>query len=126
MLKSSNDYDLIIKVATKGLVATATDEDSAKFGYFVYRIALAKDALVVDSGFDNRDKVKEALAWYQNAFDSATPNRRKKSAQRYLFIRQNSRNPIDQPLIDHEYSQPDPQLMRSGLLAARKDQLDEE
>lgn len=126
LLQSSNDYDLIIKVATKGLVATATDEDSAKFGYFVYRIALAKDALVVDSGFDNRDKVKEALAWYQNAFDSASPARRKKAAQRYLFIRQNSRNPINQPLIDHEYSQPDPQLMQSGLLDAQKDQLDEE
>lgn len=81
---------------------------------------------MVASGFDNRDKVKEALAWYQNAFDSATPNCREKAAQRYLFIRQNSKYPIDQPLIDHEYSQPDPQLMRSGLLAAKKDQQDEE
>lgn len=120
LLKSSNDYDLIIKVATKGLIATATDEDSAKFGYFVYRIALAKDAQVVASGFDNRDKVKEALAWYQNAFDSATPNRRKKSAQRYLFIRQNSRNPIDQPLIDHEYAQPDPERLQRDLMTAAK------
>ena len=127
LLKSSNDYDTIIKVATQGLVATATDENSANFGYFVYRIALAKDAQVVGSGFDNRDKVKEALAWYQNAFDSATPNRRKKAAQRYLFIRQNSRNPIDRPLIDHEYSQPDPERVRRDLMtAAKKEQPDEE
>lgn len=120
VLQSSNDYDLIIKVATHGLVATATDENSANFGYFVYRIALAKDAQVVDSGFDNRDKVKEALAWYQNAFDSATPNCREKAAQRYLFIRQNSKYPIDQPLIDHEYSQPDPERLRRDLMTAVK------
>lgn len=120
VLQSSNDYDLIIKVATHGLVATATDENSANFGYFVYRIALAKDAQVVASGFDNREKVQEALAWYQNAFDSATPNRRKKSAQRYLFIRQNSRNPIDQPLIDHEYAQPDPERLQRDLMTAAK------
>lgn len=120
LLNSSNDYDLIIKVATQGLVATATDENSAHFGYFVYRIALAKDAQVVDSGFDNRDKVKEALDWYQNAFDSAIPIRREKAAQRYLFIRQNSKYPIDQPLIKHEQFQPDPERLRRDLITAAK------
>lgn len=75
---------------------------------------------MVASDFDNLDKVKEALAWYQNAFDSATPNRRKKSAQRYLFIRQNSRNPINQPLIDHEYAQPDPERLQRDLMTAAK------
>lgn len=112
LLTDSNDYDLIIKVATKGLISTAMDEDSARFGYFVYRIALAKDALVVDSGFDNRDKVLEALAWYQNAFDSVSSPRREKAAQRYLFIRQNSKYPIDQPLINHERCLPDPKRLR--------------
>lgn len=120
LLNSSNDYDLIIKVATQGLVATATDENSAHFGYFVYRIALAKDAQVVDSGFDNRDKVKEALDWYQNAFDSAIPIRREKAAQRYLFIRQNSKYPIDQLLIKHEQFQPDPERLRRDLITAAK------
>ena len=65
---------------------------------------------------------KQDAQWHQK---SLTPLRQK-AAQRYLFIRQNSKYPIDQPLIDHEYSQPDPQLMRSGLLAAKKDQQDEE
>lgn len=112
LLKSSNDYDLIIKVATKGLVATATDDDSAHFGYFVYRIALAKDAQVVASGFDNRDKVLEALAWYQNAFDNGSPSARQKVATRHLFLRQNSKAPIDQPLINHERCLPDPKRLR--------------
>lgn len=112
LLKSSNDYDLIIKVATKGLVATATDDDSAHFGYFIYRIALAKDAQVVASGFDNRDKVLEALAWYQNAFDNGSPGTRQKVATRHLFLRQNSKVPIDQPLINHERCLPDPKRLR--------------
>ena len=120
ILKSSNDYDLIIKVATKGLVATATDENSANFGYFVYRIALAKDAQVVASGFDNRDKVLEALAWYQNAFDNGSPGTRQKVARRHLFLRQNSEAPIDQPLIDHEYAQPDPERLQRDLMTAAK------
>ena len=121
LLAESNDYDLIIKVATKGLVATATDEGSAHFGYFVYRIALAKDAQVVASDFDNPDKVVEVLAWYQNAFDNAaTDTHRKNIARRHLFIRQNSKAPIDQPLIEHEYTLPDPEKLRSVFLAAKK------
>lgn len=120
LLKSSNDYDLIIKVATKGLVATATDDDSAHFGYFVYRIALAKDAQVVASGFDNRDKVLEALAWYQNAFDNGSPGTRQKVATRHLFLRQNSKAPIDQPLINHERCLPDPKRLRRDLMTSAK------
>ena len=127
LLAESNDYDLIIKVATKGLVATATDEDSAHFGYFVYRIALAKDAQVVSSGFDNRDRILDALSWYQNAYDNAAVDtHRENIARRYLFIRQNSKYPNDQPLIEHEHTLPDPEKLRSAFLAAKKIQEESE
>lgn len=116
LLSESNAYDTITKVAMQGLVATATNVNSANFGYFVYRIALAKDAQVVAAGFDNKDKVLEALNWYQNAFDCFSGSA-EYIAKRYLFIRQNSMNPIDRPLIDHPLALSDPEKIRQKALS---------
>jgi tetratricopeptide (TPR) repeat protein len=73
VLGKSTDYQLIVKVARRGVRNTAQEQPSANIGYFVYREALALDAIVCDAddireGFRNGDRVRDALVTYRCAY----------------------------------------------------------
>ncbi len=100
ILDDSEEYDLIIKVAQKGIKNTAQEQPSSRIGYFVYRSALAKDALVVKESYGNRAKIEEALTEYQCAFDlNQSMGYAKTISERYAVLCQNAKSPIvDMPL----------------------------
>lgn len=64
---------LIIKVARKGIQSTAQEQPSANIGYFLYREALALDALIAmkddGKGYSVEDDVKNALDCYECAYE---------------------------------------------------------
>ena len=73
VLDESTDYKLIAKVAQRGVRNTAQAQPSANIGYFVYREALALDAIVCDAddvreGFRNVERVRDALLAYRCAY----------------------------------------------------------
>jgi len=73
VLGQSTDYKLIAKVAQRGVRNTAQAQPSANIGYFVYREALALDAIVCDAddvreGFRNVERVRDALMTYRCAY----------------------------------------------------------
>ena len=73
VLGDSTDYELIARVARRGLRNTAQDQPSADAGYFMYREALALDAAVCNEaderdGFRNGGRVREALVAYRCAY----------------------------------------------------------
>lgn len=73
VLGDSTDYEFIARVARRGTRNTAQDQPSASIGYFVYREALALDALVCDAaderdGFRNGERVRNALVAYRCAY----------------------------------------------------------
>jgi len=100
ILDDSEEYDLIIKVARKGIKNTAQEQPSSRIGYFVYRSALAKDALVVKEEYQNRAKIEEALTEYQCAYDlNQSMSYAKTISERYAILCQNAKSPIvDMPL----------------------------
>ncbi len=73
ILEESMDFDLVIRVATRGILCCATEQPSStSLGYFTYREALARDAklyLAGDSvdGFGSEPKVRMVLGLYQTA-----------------------------------------------------------
>lgn len=69
LLDDSNDYALIIDIANKGLLNTTQEQPSSSISFFMYRKALALDAIAVLDKFSNPNKVKEALLAYQSAYD---------------------------------------------------------
>ena len=73
VLGDSTDYELIARVAQRGVRNTAQAQPSANIGYFMYREALALDALVCDAaderdGFRNGERVRNALVAYRCAY----------------------------------------------------------
>lgn len=73
VLGESADYDLIARVAQRGVRNTAQAQPSANIAYFVYREALALDAMVCDAaderdGFRNAERVRAALTAYRCAY----------------------------------------------------------
>ena len=73
VLGDSTDYKLIAKVARRGVRNTARPQPTASIGYFVYREALALDAIVCDAddareGFRNVERVRDALVTYRCAY----------------------------------------------------------
>lgn len=73
VLGDSTDYRLIAKVAQRGVRNTAQAQPSANIGYFVYREALALDAIVCDAddvheGFRNVERVRDVLVTYRCAY----------------------------------------------------------
>lgn len=69
LLDDSNDYALIIDIANKGLLNTTQEQPSSSIGFFMYRKALALDAIAVLDNFSNPNKIREALLTYQSAYD---------------------------------------------------------
>ena len=69
LLDDTNDYELIIQTAKKGIRNAKTEQLSASVGYFAYRWALALDAIVADENYANPVRVKETLVRYQAAYD---------------------------------------------------------
>lgn len=69
LLDDSNDYALIIDIANKGLLNTTQEQPSSSIGFFMYRKALALDAIAVLDNFSNPNKIREALLAYQSAYD---------------------------------------------------------
>jgi tetratricopeptide (TPR) repeat protein len=73
VLGGSTDYKLIARVARRGVRNTTQEQPGASIGYFVYREALALDAIVCDAdddreGFRNVERVREALVTYRCAY----------------------------------------------------------
>lgn len=73
VLGASTDYKLIVKVAQRGVRNTAQAQPSANIGYFVYREALALDAIVCDAddvreGYRNVERVRDTLVTYRSAY----------------------------------------------------------
>lgn len=102
VLDIRDDYEQIIQIAQKGIQFTTQKQPSSRIGYFIYRSALAKDALIVRSDFRNKQDIQEALREYQCAYDlnQDNPEYAGTIAQRYAILSQNAKNPVtDIPLV---------------------------
>ena len=96
ILKKSLEYDLILRVAQKGLSFSAAEQNSEHMGYFSYRLALAKTALVIESDYRNKADIEEALTCCQRAFDLVTFQSYADDLKRcYVQLCENPQNPID-------------------------------
>ena len=58
ILKDTTEYEKIILIAKKGVQFTAQEQPSARLGYFVYRSALARDALIVLGNYGNKQTIQ--------------------------------------------------------------------
>lgn len=96
ILKKSLKYDLILRIAQKGLSFSAAEQNSEHMGYFSYRLALAKTALVIESDYRNKADIEEALTCCQRAFDLVTFQSYADDLKRcYVQLCENPQNPID-------------------------------
>ena len=96
ILKKSLEYDLILRIAQKGLSFSAAEQNSEHMGYFSYRLALAKTALVIESDYRNKADIEEALTCCQRAFDLVTFQSYADDLKRcYVQLCENPQNPID-------------------------------
>lgn len=96
ILKKSLEYDLILRIAQKGLSFSAAEQNSEHMGYFSYRLALAKTALVIESDYRNKADIEEALTCCQRAFDLVTFQSYADDLKRcYAQLCENPQNPID-------------------------------
>lgn len=71
ILDDSNNYNLIIKTARRGIRNSKTVQLSASVGYFAYRWALALDAMCADEDYEKESRIEEALRKYQAAYNIA-------------------------------------------------------
>lgn len=70
LLDDSNNYELIINICNEGLKNSAQEQPSARIGFFMYRKALAMDAMLHEKRFTgNPREVIDGLRWYQTAYD---------------------------------------------------------
>lgn len=101
ILGHTTEYEHIVEVADKGVQFTAQEQPSARMGYFRYRSAMAKDAIICRDQYKNKQTIQEALREYQCAFDLNSDSQYGKTIQeRYAALSQNSQNPVtDVPLI---------------------------
>lgn len=80
----------------KGLSFSAAEQNSEHMGYFSYRLALAKTALVIESDYRNKADIEEALTCCQRAFDLVTFQSYADDLKRcYVQLCENPQNPID-------------------------------
>lgn len=76
LLADTDEYDRIIEVATVGLRCAATKERKVQTGYFLYRMALAKDckihaaASTGANAYGNKDQVLDSLRMYALAYST--------------------------------------------------------
>lgn len=72
------------------------EQNSEHMGYFSYRLALAKTALVIESDYRNKADIEEALTCCQRAFDLVTFQSYADDLKRcYVQLCENPQNPID-------------------------------
>ena len=90
ILKKSLEYDLILRIAQKGLSFSAAEQNSEHMGYFSYRLAL-----VIESNYRNKADIEEALTCCQRAFDLVTFQLRRDDALFFASVCENPQNPID-------------------------------
>ena len=96
ILNNSVEYDLILRIAQKGLSFSAAELGSFAMGYFSYRLALAKTALVIAGDYRNKADIEEALTCCQRAFDLVTFQSYEDDLKRcYVQLCENPQNPID-------------------------------
>lgn len=72
MVKGTDNYEDILRIAQKGIGDAAQDKPSARVGYFLFHEALALDAKLCSagdshSGYRNSDQVEEVLVAYEAA-----------------------------------------------------------
>jgi len=101
ILSETGEYKEIIRVALEAIKNTAQDQPSFKVGYAAFMLALAKDALIVEDEYSNRDKILEALADYQCAYDlNAGRPYAKTIEERYAILCQKAKPAVtDRPLL---------------------------
>lgn len=82
LLGDTDDYDRVIEVATIGIRASGIDEKSVNTGYFIFRLALAKDCKIhaasySANGYGNAELVRDALRTFALAYslDSSSSHR---------------------------------------------------
>ncbi|MBS5450773.1 MAG: hypothetical protein KHY83_08735 [Coriobacteriia bacterium] len=106
ILGDSTDYDLIIKVAQRGIRNTARSQPAASVGYFVYRQALALDAIICDArerdGYGNPEKVREALMTYRCAYGRVTNEKYRSNIRDRYSILCHKSGILDLPLEEKE------------------------
>lgn len=106
ILGDSTDYDLIIKVAQRGIRNTARAQPAASVGYFVYRQALALDAIICDArerdGYGNAEKVREALMTYRCAYGLVTNEKYRATIRDRFSILRHKSGVLDLSLEDKD------------------------
>lgn len=65
----SHAYELIVKVAKRGIRDSKNKLWNPMLDYFAYRWALARDAQVADADYQNKEDILDALKLYQAAYD---------------------------------------------------------
>ncbi|MBQ7099535.1 MAG: hypothetical protein IJO05_07450 [Oscillospiraceae bacterium] len=100
ILEDTHEYAEIVKIAKRGIQFTAQEQPSANMGYFVYRWAMALDALAIQGGYKVPDDIKNALKVYQVAYELNKGRSYAKTIKtRYFILSRNQLNPIyDMPL----------------------------
>lgn len=68
LLDESTDYARIIEICDRGLDCTTQEQPSASIGFFIYRKALAMDAMLRSKNYKEED-VLETMLNYQVAYD---------------------------------------------------------
>lgn len=88
VLGKSTDHALIAKVARRGVLSTAQAQPSASIGYFMYREALALDAIACENDFANAAQVRDAMTAYRCAYGmlSDRPGYRATIERRYSVL----------------------------------------
>lgn len=108
ILGDSTDYDLIIKVAQRGIRNTARTQPAAGVGYFVYRQGLALDAIICDArerdGYGNPEKVREALMTYRCAYGLVSNEKYRATIRDRYSILAHKSGILDLPLEDKDPS----------------------
>lgn len=101
LLDDSNNYKLIIQICEKGLRNTTQEQPSAAIGFFMYRKALALDAKAHSEEFQNDATIKDALKFYQAAYDLNQDRQYSRTIeQRYSVLRPYAKN--FEPLVKRE------------------------
>ena len=111
VLADSTDYRLIIKIAQRGIRNTTQKQPSVRIGYFVYREALAQDALICDAqdrreGFGNLEKVRDALMSYRCAYDLLDDADYRSTIERRYSILCHKSGIFDMPLVEGKAKEP--------------------
>lgn len=101
LLDGSSNYEFIIQICNKGLQYTTKEQPSASMGFFVYRKALAMDALFLSLEHRPENMLRDVLKTYQSAYDLVQDRPYGRTVEeRYAILGAHLQNPEDfQPLV---------------------------